>query len=290
MVFINARIVLRHVEEIDASRVRLPATEDNPMIASAFIAFTDGHSLVEKRISGGILVLIFVETFPAYITDVRCGLVHTVRECCSIIKHFETHKSINILNISSYIYMGDIMDDDYVTKRDLVSTLLLSCSLGQSIPKAKEYVLSELVNGTIEHAGGDAGLLAYSEMRSDPRYEEIMYDYLEEEIRHAEQDISPNIESAILDLCAPYMTHDPPERPCMRTELYDILDVPGWPVGTMRTYDGHAYMFTTGVLECKDKLMGRFSASERDDIEGIANSMRKYLDHDIDFIREMIHR
>ena len=186
--------------------------------------------------------------------------------------------------------MGDLMNDDYVTKRDLVSTLLLSYSVGQSIPKAEEYVLSELVNGTIDYAGGDAGLLAYNEMRSDPRYEEIMYDYLEEELRHAPKDISPNIESAILDLCAPYMAHNPPDQPCMWTELYDILGIPGWPTGTMRTDNGHTYMFTVDALERKNDLLKRFSAPERDDIEGIASSMRKYLDEDICFIREMIHR
>ncbi len=154
------------------------------------------------------------------------------------------------------------------------------------LPTIQEFVLSELVNGTIEYIGGDPGKVNYQRFRQGT-FERCLWGYYEEEIKlYSKGKLNPKIREAITKMVN-YDIVDPsgPDRPYPKTELYTFFK------GSMGGGICGVIMKSTFSLpqeitdKVKREIIPTLSNTERKTVEGIGKSMRKYIDEDLEFIK-----
>src|SRR4030042_5959859 len=93
-------------------------------------------------------------------------------------------------------FTQDWKEQDY--RRHILEALLVaSASDSFKLPTIKEFILSEIVNGTIEHIGGNAGQIDYQKFRFDVGFERKLYEYLVSEMESRPGTLNPKVSKAI---------------------------------------------------------------------------------------------
>ena len=169
-------------------------------------------------------------------------------------------------------------------KRKLLEAILVSSISEKSFrfPTIKEFILSELVNATIEYIDGNAGKIFYQDFRMRDDFLDEIYNYLEDEIKisHKEK-LSNNIKTAIKELCQPYTVFSGFDKPHYHTELFDIFNIIS---GDKTVFYTTMFSLPQEVLIRANKELSSFSRPEKNDINGIGKLMRKYIDNDLGYI------
>ena len=176
----------------------------------------------------------------------------------------------------------------------ILKTLLVSSTIINEeivgLPTIKQFILSEIINGTIEYVGGDAGQITYTQQKKDPNFSNDLFadricKHFEEEIKNYGMGLDPNIRKAITKL----VKYSPPQI------TGPELSEPYIPLYSL-FYELHPPLTTSTwslpyetVRKVKDQILPFLFDSERRDINGIANCMRKYIQEDLTYIREHYH-
>jgi len=166
--------------------------------------------------------------------------------------------------------------EEYNYKKHFLEAVLVSSISDENswIPTKKEYILSELINGTIDYIGGQAGKITYNNSRftdDSDIFELNMHKYLMKNIRsHKNMELGLNIEKVLKNLCSSNSVteHD--------VELYDffreICPVQG-PSIFSPSYET--------VLRVRKEILPSLSLQERANIQGIGYKMRQFMDQDM---------
>lgn len=174
---------------------------------------------------------------------------------------------------------------EWIYQRDILDSLLVS-SISEGIsrlPSIGEYILSEVVNGTINYAGGEAGQMDYQHLRLSRGFEEKLFKYFKSEIEENSRDnLDPKIKKTLLKLCSPFTNS------YWETSLYDhFKGIAGDGICPFPTQS--KFSFSPDYLERVQKeVIPSLASSERRDVEGIGKSMRKYIKRDLKFIGKTV--
>ena len=174
---------------------------------------------------------------------------------------------------------------EYNYKKNFLEAVLVSSITEENswIPTIKEYVLSEVVNGTIDYIGGHGGKMNYQDRDHISIYELDMYKYLSKELKtRTFVKLHPKIKKVLNNLCTSNLVSpEGPDRPYQTVELYDFFrDV--CPVS------GHSIFsppYDT-VIRVQNKIFPALSLEEIEDIEGIGKAMRPHIDKDVEYIKK----
>ena len=180
----------------------------------------------------------------------------------------------------------------WMYRRRLLEALLVSSTSEVSfrLPTIKDFILSEVVNGTIEYVGGNAGRIRYRRPEEVPnglRFEREIFKYFESDLEaHSEGRLDPKVEDAVRELSRPCLERSPPDRPLVSTELYDQF-MGG--TGLFPTIMPSRFSLPQESLISAARFIPSLPDLERENVEGIGKAMRKYIDDDLKFIRETYH-
>jgi hypothetical protein len=170
------------------------------------------------------------------------------------------------------ILKRSIEEMDY--KMVLLEAVLVSSISEENsrIPTVKEFILSELVNGTIEYIGADAGRFTYQNLRDKGNYRWEICKYFKSEFdKHATGKLDPKILNALNSLCKlrDFSTTHTEElfRRICPVDMHSIYSPP---------YDS--------VLKMYKQTLPSFTERERENIVGIGKAMRKFIDKDLEYI------
>jgi hypothetical protein len=179
-----------------------------------------------------------------------------------------------------------IKDNEY--NRQFLEAIIFSSISEKSseIPTIKEFILSEVINGTIDYIGGNVGKITYqnsTENGENDLFEIKICKYLKQEIHsHNNGLLEPKIMKALNDICKDhYKDFGDESRGCHTTELYDQF------LNISQDYEHSIFSpFTDTIPRNKESINHSFSAAEKTNIEGIGKAMRKHVDNDIIYIRK----
>ncbi len=178
-------------------------------------------------------------------------------------------------------------------KANLLEAVIV-LSQAEKIPAQNEFVLSELVNGTIEYIGGDAGKIDFQSFRDEIRrlgnvvdpfevdpFELVLSNYLNSEIRaHPEATISPKVRDSLVQLC-----RFRPFSKSHNTEFYVILSSMrgcNYPLSIESSF----LLPYQSVKKVQNEIIPTLPETDKKDIEGIGKAMRKYIERDLEYIRK----
>jgi hypothetical protein len=178
------------------------------------------------------------------------------------------------------------------TERALLKSLLVSavCPAGResirTLPGKREFILSEVVNGAVKYACGEAGDVEYKDFRFQKEaFIQEINDYLWRALFSSKK-VSPRIKKIMFGLCEPYPMHVSCSlRAIINNDLYTH-------------FNGE---YKDAILpSCKDldefHINGReiewvlrqsynaFVSSERDNTHGIGEAMKEFVRKDLEFI------
>ncbi|MBI2663419.1 hypothetical protein HYX15_02695 [Candidatus Woesearchaeota archaeon] len=185
-------------------------------------------------------------------------------------------------------------DDKFDYRKGLLGALLVSSTTENDflLPTIEEFVLSEIINGTIDYINGNAGKLSYHDFRFNRNhFEREIWKYFESELKSSKRELNSKIMDSITTMCKYYMvTPDGPDRPYPETELYILFKGPFGSGGICPVLMRSAFSLPQElVLKVQRELIPLLSEAEKRDIKGIGKSMRKYISKDLGFIRETYH-
>jgi hypothetical protein len=155
------------------------------------------------------------------------------------------------------------------------------------LPNIQEFILSEVINGTIDYIGGTSDE-NYVKRRNDQKfggYEKNIYENLEREIEKSEKKLSPKVQKAIFKLCKNNtISPDGPAANYTSTDLYEFFRhiLP-------HTFTSKISMPMNLLYHTKHEIYPKLSPEEIQDIEGIGKAMRKHIDIDLEYIRAHYH-
>jgi len=184
-------------------------------------------------------------------------------------------------------------DLEWGYRRNLLEALLVSSVSKESfrLPTIKEFILNEVVNGTIEYIGGNAGQIDYKKFRFDRNTFEIELErYFEAEMKaYSKEKLNPKVNKAITKLCKHYFVYPTgPDRPYPHTELYTHFN--GFGAGICPVIMESSFSLPQDtIIRVQRKVLPALSNPEKKDIEGIGKAMRKYIDRDLEFIERTYH-
>ena len=174
-------------------------------------------------------------------------------------------------------------------RRNVLDALLVvAAPNGNRLPTIEEFILSEIVNGAIDYLGGEAGEITYAkEKHIGNSYESKLYAYYHKEIRDAQRKLDVDIGTAMDKLVEAVWHYSPPDDPYYDTDLYlqfmGFAGVGGICPVLMESTFSLPYELVSKV---RKEIMPTFSESEKRDITGIGKAMRKYIEEDLEYIRE----
>jgi len=176
--------------------------------------------------------------------------------------------------------------------RDRILEALLVSSITEDnsrLPTIQEYILSEVVNGTIDYAGGNAGKINYQKFRHDRnKYENELIKYFKEEMSETKGEMSPKIRESIQKMTDCHWVYVPePGDNYPTCELYGCFRGFGGicPV----TFHSSFSLPLELVVRVQKEVLPSLSKDERRDVKGIGKAMRKYINDDLEYIREHYH-
>lgn len=184
--------------------------------------------------------------------------------------------------------------EDSEHRRKVLEALLVAATPnGNRLPTIEEFILSEVVNGTLEYVNAKAGEITYAKERAkhaDPKtYESKLYAYYHEEMRNTEK-LSENIRTAIGKLVEAVWHHPYPGDSYCDTDLHAQFKGFGGVGGICQVIAQSTFSLPHElVLKVQKEIMPSFSESERKDIMCIGEAMRKYIKEDLEYIQKQYH-
>jgi len=175
-------------------------------------------------------------------------------------------------------------------RRHFLEALLLTSVTPEQplLPSIKEFILSEVAQGTLEYIGGDPGRVLYRGNPNDDSFEKNLFDSLEKELRAHPGRLSSDAERNIRTLCEPYRVDPPRDRPYVSTELYEFFGTGFSPICTESSSSTFSLPYHT-VIRLQNEVIPSFSGNVLRDIQGIGKAMRIYIALDIQHIKETYH-
>ncbi len=172
-----------------------------------------------------------------------------------------------------------------VKRSRILEAILVSSTSRESFrfPAKKEYILSELVNATIECLGGKPRKVTYSQFHgyftNIGEYEKRLLDYFETEVSKLKKEIHPDLIESIRILTGSKLI--PPScglyEPELKCELYEEID------GTFGLCRARAmessFSLTQAVLFSTESFLEE-NSEYREDIINLGKVMRKHIDKD----------
>lgn len=150
------------------------------------------------------------------------------------------------------------------------------------IPLPNKYILSEIVNGAIEYAGGKAGEITYmsylnnKELKSLGPFEKVMGAYFDDQVKD-----ESNILTAIKEMIKVESEYDSNLGiACLTCELYKNMN-------EIRKNGNFSSPLTFKLNDLeKIKKLTKFKKAEKESILEIANNVRKYIDSDLEYLKD----
>jgi hypothetical protein len=183
--------------------------------------------------------------------------------------------------------------EDYGYRRNILESILVSSTTNEQMrfPTIKQFILSEVVNGTIAYTGGNAGQFYYRKPKSsEDGFEYGIWNYLKSETKKSKVKLSPTIGEAINKLCE--MRIVPAEGPMGRsyadTELYNQFKDEWGSICEVDRYSSFSLPQETVVCVQK-KFLPKLSIPEITDIMGIGKAMRPFIEKDLEFVKKQYH-
>lgn len=179
-------------------------------------------------------------------------------------------------------------EEEELRYRERILEALLVSSLTEDnsrLPTIPEYILSEVVNGTIEYVGGNAGrinFLKYNHNRN--AYENELIKYFKDEMSKAKGEISQKIKESIQKMTDCHWVYVPePFDNYPTCELYVFFNY-----GEICPphFKSSFSLPHEVVVRAQRELLPFLSKDERRDVKGIGKAMRKYIDEDLEYIKE----
>jgi len=184
-------------------------------------------------------------------------------------------------------YKKEIEETNY--RKSILEALLVSSIKEENsrLPTIKQYILSEVINGTIDYVGGEAGKHYYrAEMIFLESYERMISKYFESEIKSTDKKLAPKIKKALEKMVECYVINPGwYDRPYTYTDLYNLYKGPFIGICEVSSHSTFSLPYDL-VMKVNNKTMPSFSEEERKDIQGIGKAMRKYIDKDIETIEK----
>jgi len=168
-------------------------------------------------------------------------------------------------------------------KRHLLEAILVASITESSskTPTIKEFILSEIVNGTIEYIGGRFGKKDYQSHDYNSIFVVDMFKYLNSEMKlRTKRTLDTKVATALKELCRTHPVNPGGIDIHYRTvDLYDIFeDI--CPISPQSTFTPPYEM----LIRIQKEFLPSLSPAEKNDIEGIGKAMRKYIDNDLAFL------
>jgi hypothetical protein len=143
------------------------------------------------------------------------------------------------------------------------------------LPTVKEYIFSELVNGTLEYIAADAGTVTYQDYKwHDDVLLKILKNYNSEMSKHTENKLDSKLKDALNKMFACKFINDTP-KVC---ELFKYI----CPVDMHSIYSP-SY---ESVMKVRKDILPELSDKERENVIGIGKAMRKFVDKDVESIKK----
>ena len=167
--------------------------------------------------------------------------------------------------------------DEFVFKRDFLKSILMVASEeSQRIPAEYQYVLGELVWGTVDYLGGKSCGVGYKNNLDNSALHNGLWKILNGHLQIFRWKVDEKIFNALRGLVEPHTHHAPPDRPYFSCELHDCYD----------SAEGIIRIRTHSIapLPTDWKISVEFTENQKKDMGGIGNAMRPYLKEDLEHI------
>ena len=183
--------------------------------------------------------------------------------------------------------MAGFSVEDMEYDRDILQALLYYSTTEDDfmLPTIEEFILSEVVNGTLEHLGRDAGKVRYQDFRGDRNsFEKGIWDYFEKESVLSDKYIDPGVIASISRMVSYHIVYpDGPDGPYPKAGLYSTFK------SVLPSGAGMSSTFSLpqGVIyHVRKEVIPFLSDAARVDVEAIGKIMRKHINEDLRYIRE----
>jgi len=181
--------------------------------------------------------------------------------------------------------MDDFSIENMRYDRDVLQALLYYSTTEDDfmLPTIEEFILGEVVNGTLEYLGRDAGKIKYQDFKGGRNsFEGAAWDYFEEESGLSDREIDPDVMASISRMASCHIVYpDGPDGPYPKAGLYSTFK--------SVLFSGMCMSSTFSLLQgdiynVKKKVIPSLSEAERVDIEGIGKIMRRHINEDLVYI------
>ncbi len=176
-----------------------------------------------------------------------------------------------------------IENRDY--KSNLIGGLLVTASEEGMllVPKQEEYILSEIVNGTMLKIGEKVEL-DYKQNRIWDGYgfEIDFFNYFDNKIKNTDK-LNTKVRDSIIKLCTPFWVDcsgHPYNRNYLYTEAYELH------TETFRSYNNSRIELSVRYVDKIKKALDKFPCEEKKDILEIGNLMKQLMKEDVEHIKK----
>ncbi len=171
--------------------------------------------------------------------------------------------------------------------RDVLQALLYYSTAEDDfmLPTIEEFILSEVVNGTLEYLGRDSGKVKYQDFKGGrDSFEKAAWDYFEEESALSDKKIDPDVMASIGRMAGYHIVYpDGPDGPYPKAGLYSTFkSVLFSGLCTSSTFS----LLQGDIYHVKKKVIPSLSEAARADIEAIGKIMRRHINEDLAYIGE----
>ena len=169
--------------------------------------------------------------------------------------------------------------------RDVLQALLYYSTAEDDfmLPTIEEFILSEVVNGTLEYLGRDAGKVKYQDFKGGRNsFERAAWDYFEEESVLSDKEIDPDVMASIGRMASYHIVYpDGPDGPYPKAGLYSTFKSVLFSGMCMSS----SFPLLQGdIYHIKKKVIPSLSEAARADVESIGKIMRKHINDDLGYI------
>ncbi|NOQ56259.1 MAG: hypothetical protein GQ477_05655 [Nanohaloarchaea archaeon] len=153
------------------------------------------------------------------------------------------------------------------------------------LPTIEEFILSEVVNGTLEYLDRDAGKVRYRTRGFDRNsFEKEIWNYFEEESSLSDREIDSDVMASIERMASYHIVYpDGPDGPYSTAGLYSCFKT------VLPSGAGMSSTFSLSqevIYRVKKEVILSLSEAVRGDVEGIGKIMRRYINEDLGYIRK----
>ncbi len=186
--------------------------------------------------------------------------------------------------------MAGFSIEDMGYDRDVLQALLYYSTIEATteddfmLPTIEEFILSEVVNGTLEYLGRDAGRIKYQDFKGGRNsFETAAWDYFEKESVLSDKDIDPDVIASISRMIGYHIVYlDGPDGPYPKAGLY-LTFKSVLPYGSMSS----TFSLPQEVIyHVKKEVIPFLSEAARADVESIGKIMRRHINEDLGYIGE----